>query len=153
MLWLVPPVLLGVLAFMMTGEPVSTTLVVAAAVLAALAALAARSLLLAGKPLLLDSSESAVDPATIAVQSLDELRRRLLVGFATAEAGLLAGVVLSMLSGNPAPYLVAVVIGWPALALNGPTQRTVERVRLKLEAAGRPSYLWEALTEPVPANR
>jgi len=152
MLWLVPPVLLGVLAFMMTGDPVSTELVVASAVLAALAAFAARSVLFTGKPLPLDSSGTAVEPATIAVQALEELRRRLLSSFAVAEAGLLIGVVLAILSGNSAPYLAAVVISWPALVLNGPTQRTIERIRVKLEAAGRPSYLWEALTEPVPAS-
>ena len=41
------------------------------------AAFAARSVLFAGKPLPLDSSGTAVEPATIAVQALEELRQRL----------------------------------------------------------------------------
>lgn len=144
-LWLAPLVFLGVLPLFVTGEPEPTILGLAAT-LAVAGALLGRLGLLRVTPIL---PAEARQPAETAAAALDVLRTRLFVGFALTEAGLLLGLLLALLSGSVGPYLAAFVFAWPALILNGPSRATIDRIKERLESAGRPSYLWNGLLAPI----
>jgi hypothetical protein len=69
-----------------------------------------------------------------------------MVRFALCEATIVIGLVLSFVVASRWPYLVGFVVGMPLLAYEVlPSQRTIAKLKERLEADGGLSYLGEAL--------
>jgi hypothetical protein len=77
-------------------------------------------------------------------------RQALFLRFALADAVVLLGLPLSIISHSEMPYAAGFVLGFPLLVLLAlPTRGTVERMRRRLEADGTPSHLWAVLLAPA----
>jgi hypothetical protein len=97
----------------------------------------------------------AIEPGTGAAaaagESLRQYRSRWLVRAVSTELVLLVGVLLAFMLASRWPYLVAFVLGWPVMAYElWPARRVVDKLNLRLEYAGAPSYLDDGLHGRTP---
>jgi hypothetical protein len=92
----------------------------------------------------------AIEPGTpardAAAQALQQYRSRWLIRAVCTELVLLVGLLLAFMLASRWPYVVALVLGWPIMAYElWPARRIVNKLNLRLEYAGAPSYLDDAL--------
>ncbi|WP_243773421.1 hypothetical protein [Actinomadura barringtoniae] len=93
------------------------------------------------------------EPAQAVQSAMVAFRQAVLQRFALAEAVILIGLPLAMVAHSETVFAVAFVLGYPLLFwLVLPTTGTIERIRLRLEAAGAESHLWAGLLAPAPAR-
>jgi hypothetical protein len=86
------------------------------------------------------------DPDWTGQAALAAFHQAILLRFALGEAAVILGLPLAVVAHSEMPFLVSFAAGYPLLVwLALPTTGTVERIRLRIEAAGADSRLWESL--------
>lgn len=92
------------------------------------------------------------DRRSAADRALAAYRGRWLVRAMSTELVVLVGLLLAFMLGSRWPYVVALVLGLPIMAIElWPSRRVVDRIAARLELAGTPSFLDDALHGRLPA--
>ncbi|SEG66373.1 hypothetical protein SAMN04489712_108187 [Thermomonospora echinospora] len=112
--------------------------------------LAAALVALAAGPRVPRPLDPGPDPEWTGRAAVAAFRQAILLRFALGEAAVMLGLPLAIVARSEMPFLVSFAIGYPLLVwLALPTTGTVERIRLRIEAAGADSRLWESLLAPA----